>query len=56
MQSVKETTEEFLGAKLTCGELEDVGILDTPEYILYIDKDQIEVMFLDLYKVVIPEV
>ncbi len=40
MQSVKETTEDCLSTELVHKELEDVSILDNPEYLLYSDKDQ----------------
>ncbi len=40
MAIFKETAEEHLGAKLTHAKLEEVGISDTPEYILCSDEDQ----------------
>ncbi len=40
MQSVKETMEDCLSTELVHKELEDVSILDNPEYLLYSDKDQ----------------
>ncbi len=39
MITFKETAEEYLGAKLTHVKLEEVGIPDTPEYILCAEKD-----------------
>ncbi len=51
--SFKETTEECVGAKLTHNKLEEVGIPHTPEYIVYIDKDQNEMTFSGLDKEII---
>ncbi len=42
MNSFKETIEECLGAQLTCGKLEEVGIPDIHEYLPYVDEDQNE--------------
>ncbi len=34
-QSFKESSEEYIGAKLMQNKLEEVGIYDTPEYMPY---------------------
>ncbi len=39
MITFNDTAEECLGGKLTCTELKEVGIPDTPEYIPYADED-----------------
>ncbi len=39
MVTFRENTEEHLGAKLSHNELEEVGIPNTPEYVLYTDDD-----------------
>ncbi len=56
MNSFKEATEKCLGANLTCSEIEEVGIPDTPEYLWYVDKDQNEVTFPDWDEEFTPEV
>ncbi len=56
MVTFRETAEERLGAKLTYAKLEEVGIPDTPEYLLYSDEDQNETTFPDLDEEVTPEV
>ncbi len=48
MATFREITEECLGAKCTHAKLEEVGIPDTPEYVLYSDEDSNEKMFPDL--------
>ncbi len=55
MQSCIESNEECLGAKLTCNELEEVGIPDTPQYILFVNKDQNKMTFLDLGEEIMPD-
>ncbi len=50
-----ETAAERLGDKLTGAELEEVGVLDTPEYLPYADEDQNEMTFPDLDDKVTPE-
>ncbi len=49
-----KTAEECLRNKLTRAKLEEVGILDTLEYLPYADKDQNEMTFPDLDKEVTP--
>ncbi len=56
MVTFRETTEEHLGAKLTCAKLAEVCIPDTPENLLYSDDDQNKTMFPDLEEEVTPEV
>ncbi len=50
-----ETAKEHLGDKLTRADLEEVGVLDTPEYLPYVDEDQKEMTFPDLDDEVTPE-
>ncbi len=56
MATLRETTEERLGAELTHAELEEIGITDTLEYIPYADQDWNEMTFTDLDEEVTPEV
>ncbi len=56
MATFRETAEERLGSQLTHAELEEVGIPDTPEYLLYSGEDQNETTFPDLDEEVTPEV
>ncbi len=56
MATFREISEERLGDKLTCTKLEEVCIPDTPEYILYVDKDQNGMTFPDLDEEVRTEV
>ncbi len=56
MNSLKETTEECLVAKFTCGILEEVSMPDTSEHLLYVDEDQNDITFLDFDEEIIPEV
>ncbi len=45
MLTLRETTEERLGAKLTCAELEEVSMPDTLEYLPYSNDDQNETKY-----------
>ncbi len=55
MNSFKETTDEYLGEKLTCGEFEELGIPDIPEFLPYSGEDQNKATFPDLDDEVTPE-
>ncbi len=56
MVTFRETAEEHLGARLTCVKLEEVGMTDTLQYVLYADKNQHETTFPDLDEETMPEV
>ncbi len=50
-----KTAKECLGDKLTHAKLKEVGIPNTPEYLLYADEDQNKMTFPDLDEEVTPE-
>ncbi len=56
MVTFRENIQECLGAKLTCAELEEVGIPDTLGYVLFAGEDQNKMTFPDPDEEITPEV